>query len=263
MTFQILISTMNQEGFELLDKMNIQSDAVVINQCDKDNLEEFEYNGYKIKWVNMSARGVGISRNTALFYATADIVLFADDDVEYFEGYAKGILSVFKNNVKADVVCFNIDLVNSIKNFGYRNNKKNKRLNLFNSMRYGACRIAARRKILLKNRISFSLLFGGGAEFASGEDSLFIRDCYGKKLKLFANTYTLGRVDDSHSSWFKGIVDKLFIDRGVLLYNAYPLLHRVLYVYYAYRMKKMDDNYSFKRILTLFKKGKKLFKKYR
>lgn len=263
MTFQVLISTMNQVDFMLLDKMNIQSDAIVINQCDKDNIEEFEYKGYQIKWVNMSNRGIGISRNTALFYATADIVLFADDDVMYFDGYAEEISSVFINNLDADVVCFNINLVNSIKNFGYRNNKKCRRLNLFNSMRYGACRIAARRKTLLKNRISFSLLFGGGAEFSSGEDSLFIRDCYKNNMKLYANTYTLGQVDDAHSSWFKGIEDKFFIDRGVLLYSAFPYLHHVLFLYYAYRMRRMDNKYSFTKILKLFKQGRKIIKQYR
>ena len=260
MTFQLLISTVNQVDFKLLDKMNVQSDSVVINQCDRNSIEEFEYKGYKIKWVNMSARGVGLSRNTALFYATADIVLFADDDVTYSNEYVEKIKSSFANNKKADVICFNINLVNSVKNFGYRNNKKKIRLNLFNSMRYGACRIAARRKVLLKNRIAFSLLFGGGSEFSSGEDSLFIRDCYKRKLKLYADTYTLGQVEDGQSSWFKGIQDKLFVDRGILLYSAFPLLHHVLFLHYAYRMRKMDNKYSFVKILSLFKEGKKFIK---
>ena len=263
MTFQLLVSTMNQTDFQLLDRMNVQSDAVIINQCDKNSIEEFNYNNYKIKWINMSNRGVGLSRNTALFNATADIILFADDDVTYADGYAQEVRNAFESNKKADVICFNINLVNSIKNFGYRNNKKNKRLSLLNSMRYGACRIAARRRVLLKNRISFSLLFGGGAEFSSGEDSLFIRDCYNKKMTLYANSYTLGEVDDAQSSWFSGVQDKLFIDRGVLIYNAFPILHSLLYFYYAFRLKKLDPNYGIRKILKLFYKGRKLIKKYR
>ena len=263
MTFQLLISTMNQVDYTLLDKMNVKSDAVVINQWDRDGVEEFDYNGYKIKWINMSARGVGLSRNTALFNATADVVLFADDDVVYFDGYESEVLSAFEKNKKASVICFNVELINSTKNFGYRNNKKNKRLKLRNSMRYGACRIGARRKVLLKNRISFSLLFGGGAEFSSGEDSLFIRDCYNKKIKLYAYSYTLGDVEDGQSSWFNGVQDKLFIDRGILLYNAFPILHFLLYFYYAFRLKKIDSNYNIWKILKLFYKGKKLIKQYR
>lgn len=263
MTFQLLISTMNQVDYKLLDKMNVQSDAVVVNQCNNNTIEEFDYNGFKIKWINMAARGIGLSRNTALFYATADIVLFADDDVIYSNGYAETIISSFINDKKADVICFNINLINSVKNFGYRNNKKNSRLYLFNSMRYGACRIAVRRKVVLKNRISFSLLFGGGAEFCSGEDSLFIRDCYRSKMKLFANTYILGQVDDSQSSWYTGIQDKFFIDRGILLYTAFPILYRVIYIYYAHHMRKMDQKYSFAQILKLFNQGKKIIQQYR
>ena len=124
MTFQLLISTMNQVDFTLLEKMNIQSDAVVVNQCEENGVNEFEYNGYQIKWINMSARGVGLSRNTALHYATADIVLFSDDDITYEDGYANEIVCAFERNKKADVICFNIKLINSIKNFGYRDNKK-------------------------------------------------------------------------------------------------------------------------------------------
>jgi glycosyltransferase involved in cell wall biosynthesis len=263
MSFQLLISTIDQQNYDLLDKMKVRSDAVVINQCGVDKVEEFDYKGYKIKWVCMSKRGVGLSRNTALSHATADIVLFSDDDMVYNENYKEEVEKAFVNNSNADIICFNIELINSIKNFGYRNNKSNKKLNLFNSMRYGACRIAVRRKVVLKNRISFSLLFGGGAEFSSGEDSLFIRDCYNKKMKLYANTYTLGQVDDSSSTWFCGVNDKLFIDKGMLLYNAFPFLYGVLYIYYAFKMKKMDKNYSFSKILKLFKKGKKLMKEYR
>ena len=107
------------------------------------------------------------------------------------------------------------------------------------------------------------MLFGGGAEFSCGEDSLFIRDCFNKKLKIYANIYKLGQVDDSQSSWFNGVKDKLFVDKGMLLYNAFPFLHRYIYIYYAFRMKNLDRNYSMARILKLFKKGREIIKLYR
>ena len=37
----------------------------------------------------LNERGIGLSRNTALMRATADIILFADEDVTYKDGYAK------------------------------------------------------------------------------------------------------------------------------------------------------------------------------
>ena len=36
MKFQVLISTMFQNDETILDKMNIQSDVVVINQCNDE-----------------------------------------------------------------------------------------------------------------------------------------------------------------------------------------------------------------------------------
>lgn len=264
MTLQVLISTMNQKNCSLLDRMNIQSDAVVVNQCEKDAVEKFLYKGHSITWISMNQRGVGLSRNICLFNASADIILWADDDMRYRDGYQTEIIKAFEHNNNADIFCFNVDLINSTKNIGgYRYNTSEKRLHFYNAMRYGACVIAARRKAILRERISYSLLFGGGAEFSSGEDSLFIKDCLDAKLHMYSSPYVLGEVEDSSSSWYKGLNDKLFEDRGMLLSNAFPFLHRFLFVYYGIRMSKLDKKYDSKRIIKLFKIGKKTNGEYR
>ena len=103
LSIQVLVSTMNQKDHSLLDKMNIQSDAIIINQTNKDEIEIFDYKGYKIKWISMNQRGIGLSRNTALMNATADIILFADDDIEYFNNYSENIVNAFLNYSKADI----------------------------------------------------------------------------------------------------------------------------------------------------------------
>lgn len=261
---QVLISTMNQKDHSLLSKMNIQSDAVVVNQADQNSVESFEFEGNKITWINMSSRGIGLSRTTALLHSTADIVLFADDDMVYYDGYKNGVLDAFKEQTTADVICFNINLVNSNKNIGgHRNNKKNKRLHTFNSMRYGACVIGARRKALLRNRLSFSLLFGGGAPFNSGEDSIFIKDCIDSGLRIFSSTFFLADVDDSTSSWYNGIDDNFFIHRGAALYSAFPKMYLPIFAYYSLRLKKLDSNYTCSKIFLLMLNGKKSIKNYK
>lgn len=264
LSIQVLVSTMNQKDHSLLDKMNIQSDAIIINQTNKDEIEIFDYKGYKIKWISMNQRGIGLSRNTALMHATADIILFADDDIEYFNNYSENIINAFLNYSKADIICFNINLINSTKNIGgHRNNTQNKKLYFFNSMRYGATLIAARRKALLRERITFSMLFGGGAEFNSGEDSLFIKDCLNSKLYIYSNCYCLGNVDDSKSSWYKGINDKFFEDRGRVYASAFPWISYFIFVYYSFKLSKISEEYNFKKIFFLFRKGKKQMARYR
>lgn len=261
---EVLVATMNQTDYSLLERMNIQTDAIVVNQANSDSIEEFTFRGNKIKWINMTARGVGLSRNTALMYAKAEIVLFADDDVSYHDGYGDGVIKAFDKFIDADVICFNIRLINSTKNIGgHRDNKANKRLHVFNSMRYGACLIAARRKVLFRERISFSLLFGGGAEFNSGEDSIFVKDCIDAGLHLYSNVFELGNVEDSESSWYKGINDKFFIDRGMTLSSAFPQIYMLMLLYYSLRLTKLDDQYGFMRIFKLMLTGKKRLSQYR
>lgn len=264
MKLQVIVSTMNQKDYSLLDKMNIQSDAVVINQCDENSVADFEYKGHQIKWISMTERGIGLSRNTGILHSSADVLLFADDDITYCDGYADGVLSAFCKNEEADVICFNINLVNSNKNIGgHRNNTENKKLNVFNSMRYGACLMAVRRKAILRERIMFSLLFGGGAEFMSGEDSIFIKDCFDAGLKLYADVFCLGDVDDSQSSWYKGINDEFFIHRGMVYATAFPKAYLVIFLYYAYKNSKTHKNYSLKKIYNLFRQGRKAINNYR
>ena len=89
MTLQVLVATMHQKDHSLLERMNIQCDAIVINQCDRDEIERFQFRGHDILWMSLKERGVGLSRNTALMRATADILLFADDDVVYNDGWCE------------------------------------------------------------------------------------------------------------------------------------------------------------------------------
>lgn len=261
MNLQVLVSTMYQNDYSLLKKMNIDSDAIVINQCDKTEIEGFRYNGKSIKWYSLEERGVGLSRNTALMRATADICLFADDDVCYINNYEDLIVSAFNELPNADVIVFDINIINSSKEISnIRSINRIKKLHTFNSMRYGACRIAIKRDTIIKSNIYFSLMFGGGALFSAGEDSLFLRDCHRRKLNVYAYPLSIAQVDDSNSTWYKGVNEKYIVDKGAFLYIAFPHLHHILFIYYAYRTKNIGKNYSMVKTLNLFKKGKRAIK---
>ena len=95
MKLQVLVSTMHQTDHSLLDKMNIQTDAIVVNQCDRNENEVFDHKGHQIQWLSFNERGVGLSRNTALARGTADILLFADDDVVYNDDFHKTLIDFF------------------------------------------------------------------------------------------------------------------------------------------------------------------------
>ena len=71
----------------------------------------------------------------------------------------------------------------------------------------------------------------------------------------------IARVRQEESSWFKGYDDKFFIDKGVLLANAFPLMKNLFVYYFAYGLRKVSKDYDFKKICRLMRQGIREFKK--
>jgi glycosyltransferase involved in cell wall biosynthesis len=246
---------MNQKDHSLLDKMNIQTDAIVINQCDRDEIERFEYKGHKILWMSLKERGVGLSRNTALMRATADIVLFADEDVHYEDSYEKKIVEEFEKYPNTDFFVFS---VSSYREGEDKQLKKNilpsKRLHWFNVLRYGTYNFAIRRKNIIKVNLMFHLLFGGGTPYSCGEDSIFISEAIKKGLKVRSSSVYLGEVSHSSSTWFKGYTEKYWFDKGVLLKYLFGLWG------YPLGMALLVKSYCKTREIGFLKALKNMFK---
>ena len=132
MSLQVLISTMNQKDYSLLEKMNICSDALVINQCRELNMEAFEYRGNQIEWFCFPETGIGKSRNNALLRASKEICLFADDDVIYCDNYSDVIEKEFAKHTDADLIIFNVISMNP-KRQGYQI-RRHQRIHFYNCL---------------------------------------------------------------------------------------------------------------------------------
>ena len=61
MTYQLLAATMNQNDHSLCERMNLHSDAVIVNQCDRFGAEEWTHNGHAVRMLSFGERGVGLS----------------------------------------------------------------------------------------------------------------------------------------------------------------------------------------------------------
>ena len=253
MTIQVLISTMHQKDYSLLDRMNIQSDAIVVNQCDRNEIFEFEYKGHQIKWISLAERGVGLSRNTALMRATADILLFADDDVVYLDGYVDIVCSEFINNPKVDVFTFNLNSLNASRPEYL--DSKNHKLHWHNSLKYGATRISIRRESAFKKNLTFSLLFGGGAVHQAGEDNLFITQALQSGMNVWASKALIGTVNQEESTWFKGYNERYYFDRGYLFGNMYGWKAKYLLMLLEFKEKHTKSQLSFHQRLKIEKKA--------
>lgn len=225
MKVQVLASVMNETMEHIVERMQLDSDAVVINQCDRLQAQEMDYKGHTIRFFSFPDRGVGRSRNEAILRADQDICLFSDGDVVYDPGYAEAIAAEFERNPRADMILFNIAVEEARRTYHI---EERKRVHWYNCGRYGAVSFAVRRDSLLKSGVTFSLLFGGGARYSNGEDSLFLKEFMGKGYRVYTAPVTIGREEAGTSSWFAGYNEKFFVDRGVLYHFLYGKLAWVM-----------------------------------
>lgn len=232
---QLLVSAVDKDGAVLAEQMHIGSDAVIVNQCGRYGYEEIARNGHRIQVFAMAERGVGLSRNTALLHADADICVFSDEDIVLCGDYQEQIRRAYEELPDADMILVNVQVAAARRTYW---NEDIHRINYRNYGRYPAYSITARHEALLRANVHYSLLFGGGARYSNGEDSLFLRDCLRAGLKIYSHTICIGEEKERESTWFNGYHEKFFRDRGVLYHYLYgrlalPLSFRFLWVHRA------------------------------
>ena len=213
MQVEVLVAAMHQTDHTLLEKMNIQSDVVVGNQCDRNAVEEFEWNGHRVRYLHFAERGVGLNRNNSLMRAAGDICLFADDDMRYCDGYVQTVCDGFAAHPDADVLIFNLIEETPTRPVI----QKVGRVRYHNFLRYGTARVAVRLSAVRGQGIFFNQCFGGGTPHCHGEDNLFLADCLKKGLRMYAVPQPIATLtEERESSWNSGYDEKYLRDQGVL-----------------------------------------------
>ena len=256
MKVQVLVATMNRKNIEeLLKNMNISTDAIITNQTDNFSYNKINYNGKNIEVYNFNERGIGLNRNNALMRATADIVILADDDLTYIDNYNDIIVNEFEKNPKADMIVFNVKNEDDQRK-GYVITK-NKRVYKHNCLRYGAVRMAFKLEKIKQKNLYFSLLFGGGAKYGSGEDSIFIYQCLKSGLKVYSSTQEILKLPKSDSTWFKGYNEKYFYDKGALMaaiFNKEAVLTIPIFLFKNYKTtNQIGRKKAYKAIMKGYK----------
>lgn len=250
---QLLVATMNlTDIIGLCDKMHIASDALIINQSDCVKYECLFYHGYKIECYTFAERGLSRSRNNALLRCTGEILCIADDDMVYTDTYREDIINEFQKHLEADALVFNVTALNDERSG--KPIEKYARVGKRESREYGSVHIAIRKRALIGKNVYFNTLFGSGATYSCGEDTLFLKELIEKDLKLYKTPIRIASVDMSDSTWFKGYNEKYFKDKGALIEAAYPRCSYLLAILQSVRNSKKS--------LGSYKKAAKLFSYY-
>lgn len=211
--FELLVVTMRQSNFSLVETMRITSDAVIANQTDYESEEVVTGDaGNRLRMLNTTTRGVGTNRNIALAAAQAEIVLFADDDVVYDGDYMQVVLDAFDTHPQADLIFFNLRNEEDLYRIPHAT-----RVRFWSFLRYGTAQAAVRLNSVRAKGIVFDERFGGGTEHSHGEDTLFFASCLRAGLKLVAVPSELGILtNDRPSTWSAGYDLKYVRDQGAL-----------------------------------------------
>ncbi len=259
LTLQVLIAAMEQTDFTLIHNMNINADAIMANQTNNTSNGQFEIDNYNVLVVNSALVGIAANRNLALDNATADIVLFADDDMVYCDDMAKGVLEAFALNPKADVIIFGCTETNGDGEVMMEYAHKNQRRFLFNSLKYPSYVIAARRERLNKKNIRFSSMFGLGSSYEIGEDTIFLADCFKQGLRVYSSEFNIGR-STKELHWFDGYTEKYFFDKGASYRHIFGVFAPFVCEYYAGKYAK-QTGISKSKINKYMEKGMEDYKK--
>lgn len=261
---QVLVSTMHKKDYELCSKMNINSDAIIINQSDTVGFTKLKHNGFDIGFYSFNDRGVGRSRNEALMRSSAEIICLADDDMVYTNTYREDVLREFRLHPEADVIIFNVERMNASERQGATRITEFQKIGRTEYRNYGAVHIACRREKLVYKNISFHTMFGPGAEsgYGCGEDTIFLKELIDKKFRIYKSPINIAKVDMSESTWFNGYNEKYFHDKGALIGATYPKISYILVLFQAFRnsKRKLGSYRYFRKVLEWYVDGLKNYK---
>lgn len=240
MKTQILLSTMHQQDTDIVKKINANTDMIMVNQCQNNDITVSECEEFQIVKIDSDERGLSKSRNLALDNATADICILCDDDVVYKDGINEKIVEAFEKLPMADIIVFDYvyhkDSMTKLKS----NIKKMGKTPFYKT--YGSVQIAFKLSSIKENNIRFNEWFGTGSEyFNMGEDVVFLRECRKKKLKIYRYPLVIADVFFDKSSWFVGYNQKYFFDVGAQLAASYRWICHIYKYYYIYRLGRQSD----------------------
>lgn len=249
----VLISTMFCNDIEkLINQMNIQTDCVIVNQCDvnKETREELTIGGKNVIFISTNERGLSRSRNKALENVpkNVDVVIFTDDDIWFSDDYEKNILDVYADKT-VDGCSFGVIRLN-----GKINKKLSKIINKITMLR--VCSVSLTFRYNSIKNMRFDTDFGtGSGKYIMGEENIFVSDCLNNHLKLISSRYVMcEECNIRESTWYKGIDKEYLVSRGAYFKRIFPCVYWLFILDFAVR-----KNRRYRENISLFLAIKYMF----
>lgn len=233
MTFNLLISCMHQKDASIIERSNVQSDVVVVNQCDKDSVEEFDFVNKKgrkchAKFICTTERGLSKSRNMAIRNAWGDICLICDDDETIADDCEEKILRAYSENPDAALIAFALIRKDNGKIYP----KEKRSLGFKQILKTCSLQLTFSRDLIKTNHIWFDEKMGSGTGNGGGEENMFMLSIRRKGLKMLYYPQLIATVNPGASQWFQGYTKTFFENLGWTDRRIFGTSLGLLYLFY-------------------------------
>lgn len=262
MNLEVLVTTMHKPNtvdaaVSLYTGMNLSSDAIIANQTDVNSYHVFYHEGRRIKFICTDTRGLSKNRNIGLGVATAEYVLFADDDICFMDGYESMVQNELAACNNADSIKFYVETSSkSTRKIGWGRPLSRSIASRRALASAGTPALLVRRSFIYSKGMVFNEDFGAGTDDYCGEDTIFLQDLKKRGALVYASPACVAEVDQSNSSWFEGHNEKYFVTEGKVIGTIYPHLAPIIVVRSAYRQRKRHPGkFSFGTLYGFYLKG--------
>lgn len=241
---------MYEKDKSIIQRSNIKTDCVIINQCDEEKKEKLQTSNNKnCLWINSKERGLSKSRNMAIASTNADICLIADNDEIFDDDIEQKILKAYQELQEADIIIFKLNnKPTKLKNKIYRL----KRLEI---LRVCSWQISFKLKSIIDKNIKFDERLGAGTGNGAGEENKFLLDAYDKGLKIYHYPINIAIMVENESTWFHGYDEEYFYKRGMSTRYILGFWLASLYAVYSVIFKYGE----YRSDVSFFKAWKKTF----
>ena len=252
---EVLLSAMHLKNYKYIDSLNISSDCVVVNQCDREALQNIKDADRQICYIETTDRGLSKSRNMAIRHATGDVWILCDNDVEYVPGYEQLILEQYEKHPEYDGIVFHVESpINPVPVF-----PAERKLNYLSCGKVISYEISFRRERV--KDIQFDELIGAGTRFKMGEENAFLYKCLRQGKKILYVPIKIAKLRYEPSTWDTGFDREYMIGRGASFDAMISRWSWVLILQFALRKYKLyRKNLSFLEAVTGMLEGRRLYR---
>jgi hypothetical protein len=259
---EILISTINRVSLDFLIAMfpfchfsNFK--ILIINQTSKDKLLVSEHKSVRI--VNSFDIGISKSRNLAILNSESKILLFADDDVVFIEGFDEIISQAYNNNPTISAICF--QTLTKEGNLYSKYPNYNKCLSNKEMAKVLSIELSCNSDKIKKDKIKFNELFGLGSQFQDSETFFFLLHIkHNEHTVLFCPKNIV--IHESVSSSDEADSDRIIYARMAGFYKRFGVLAYVLLFKYMFFLIR-KYNFTFLELRAKFFVGLKSIEDYK